>query len=584
MYDFSNKNIYIWGTGVRAHALIADLKYHDILFQESNLHVENSIVAYIDNNKDKQGSKIDNKKILSPNDIDWKDDKLLCVLALANPKEIIKYLKEEKYLLYGLHFITDSDFICYLHCAYLAHATDYKKARNKFLPVAKKIYEWWGTKVKFDDFQKGVTGISPSEWVSAVYFMFGRKVEKFVKRIEAEASFAAGERHIKTIGIKLGQYGIGGADRAVSNLIPIYRNCGYRVVLFYHNREGQYEYDLPEDVVRINLRNNFSDSPYIFFQELSASMEKYNIDVMCFHIPYFGPEYFYTVLLAKLMGVKIITKFCTSFLFFSRYCGGLWVNDKIYRLLDRLIVLSKADEAYWTVLGCNCTYIPNPCVDFGNGKDISDYSEYRSGNTILWVGRLSNIEKNFMDIVPIMKHVKKRLSDAKILVVGPKIKDLEFKAFKRLIKNNGLENSIVLCGGQKDMKEYYYRSDVLLMTSSGEGFPNAMAEAMSCCLPVVTYDMPYLEMVRGNDGVKCVPQNDCIAAAEAIAKILEDENLRQEMAKSSRKAIQYFIDYDVASAWSKLFDEVGNSVSNHTPVRQESEYAMIERLLSEDVL
>lgn len=180
MYDYSNKNIYIWGTGIRAHALIADLKHQKILFPENSLHVENSIVAYIDSNKDKQGSEIDNKKILSPNDVDWEENKLLCVLALANPKEIIKYLKEEKYLLYGLHFITDSDFIFHLHCAYLAHVTDYKTTRNKFLLVAKKLYEWWGSKVKFDEFQKEMTELSASEWVGAVYFIFGRKVEKFI--------------------------------------------------------------------------------------------------------------------------------------------------------------------------------------------------------------------------------------------------------------------------------------------------------------------------------------------------------------------------------------------------------------------
>ena len=53
---------------------------------------------------------------------------------------------------------------------------------------------------------------------------------------------------------------------------------------------------------------------------------------------------------------------------------------------------------------------------------------------------------------------------------------------------------------------------------------------------------------------------------------------------ASRRSMQHFIDYDIASAWSKVFDEVGNSISYNPPMKQESEYAMIERLLSEEIL
>ena len=47
---------------------------------------------------------------------------------------------------------------------------------------------------------------------------------------------------------------------------------------------------------------------------------------------------------------------------------------------------------------------------------------------------------------------------------------------------------IILAGTQKDVESYLLRSRIFAFTSSSEGFPNVVGEAMSAGLPVVAYD------------------------------------------------------------------------------------------------
>ena len=59
---------------------------------------------------------------------------------------------------------------------------------------------------------------------------------------------------------------------------------------------------------------------------------------------------------------------------------------------------------------------------------------------------------------------------------------------KKVINDLGIENSVLLTGFQKNPFKFIKKSQVYIMTSLFEGFPNALVEAMACGCPVISTD------------------------------------------------------------------------------------------------
>lgn len=54
-----------------------------------------------------------------------------------------------------------------------------------------------------------------------------------------------------------------------------------------------------------------------------------------------------------------------------------------------------------------------------------------------------------------------------------------------LARERGLEDALVWAGAMRDMPAVYGACDLIALTSTGEGFPNVVCEAMACARPVI---------------------------------------------------------------------------------------------------
>ena len=70
------------------------------------------------------------------------------------------------------------------------------------------------------------------------------------------------------------------------------------------------------------------------------------------------------------------------------------------------------------------------------------------------------------------------------------------RAVEDAIKKNGVENNIILPGFVKNVEDYYLDAGVLMSTSAFEGFSMVFLESCSFGVPIVTYAMDYLELIR----------------------------------------------------------------------------------------
>ena len=129
------------------------------------------------------------------------------------------------------------------------------------------------------------------------------------------------------------------------------------------------------------------------------------------------------------------------------------------------------------------------------------------------------------------KLVAERVPKAAFVLVGwGELRD----ELGRLARELGIAEKVFFTGGKGDVPDYLCRMSIGCLSSSSEGFSNAILEYMAAGLPVVATDVGGNgeAVERGVTGY-IVPHGDPAAFAAPIIALLEDERKRAEMAKRS---------------------------------------------------
>ena len=120
--------------------------------------------------------------------------------------------------------------------------------------------------------------------------------------------------------------------------------------------------------------------------------------------------------------------------------------------------------------------------------------------TIVMSGRIAR-EKGHRFVVKLFAELKKQVQHVKLLVVGDgPDKDILVSLAESLHLSvaytvNELarqpDPDLFITGDQENVFSYLKHGTIYVLNSSSEGFPNGLAEAMICGLPVVAADCPY---------------------------------------------------------------------------------------------
>jgi len=98
--------------------------------------------------------------------------------------------------------------------------------------------------------------------------------------------------------------------------------------------------------------------------------------------------------------------------------------------------------------------------------------------------------------------------------------------------------AIEFLGFRSDRLELLSRFDLFVMTSSLEGIPRCMMEAMAVGVPVVAYDIPGVDkLVTDLETGLLVPFGDKAALASCCRQILDDPALAGRLTENARKLI-----------------------------------------------
>jgi glycosyltransferase involved in cell wall biosynthesis len=190
-----------------------------------------------------------------------------------------------------------------------------------------------------------------------------------------------------------------------------------------------------------------------------------------------------------------------------------------------------------------------------NGVDIERWSRSQArpvlrkelglGDGDLLVGTVARItyDKDFPTFFEVARCVSSRLPNVKFVIVGDGNGD-ELEQAKKDVAARGLEQIVCFTGHRTDLTDIYASFDLFLMTSLTEGLPNTALEAMAMEVPVVSTavgGVPELVVAHEN-GFLC-SVGDVGALADSVSSLLQQPQIRQEMARKSRKRIENKFDF-----------------------------------------
>lgn len=217
---------------------------------------------------------------------------------------------------------------------------------------------------------------------------------------------------------------------------------------------------------------------------------------------------------------------------------------------NSIVVLTEQDKNENWDNNKKIIAIPNPI------KSLPYKTSTIENKKVIAVGRLT-IVKNFASLIRAWNSVVKNHPDWSLEIYGD---GAEYNNLLTLISNLKLEKHVFLKGHSYNILEEMANASIFTLTSTFEGFGLVIVEAMSCGLPVISYNCPCgpKDIISdGTDGF-LVPLNDEQCLAEKINLLIENEALRKQMSKAALIKSQKFTAKEVISLWMNLFNTLKN--------------------------
>ena len=227
-----------------------------------------------------------------------------------------------------------------------------------------------------------------------------------------------------------------------------------------------------------------------------------------------------------------LTSFPKSFVYQREYRQLQRLEAKLVEEFDASIVISEEEKAH----------LPESDRLFvvRNGIDLEYFSPRGSPNpnTVIFTGAMNyfpNIEGVLFFHGEVLPRIQQEIPSVKLIIGGmnpdPSIQQLE-------------SEHVMVTGFVPDMRDYLEQATVCVVPLRiAKGIQNKVLEAMAMGIPVVSTSV-------ANSGINAVDNRDLILAddpqsfADAVVKLLRNENVRRTIASNARGFVEKEFSWD----------------------------------------
>lgn len=222
-----------------------------------------------------------------------------------------------------------------------------------------------------------------------------------------------------------------------------------------------------------------------------------------------------------------------------------FLRNRYYPRADRIIVQCNnfknfADGRF----SDNCSVIPNPIiVPVSEKKDYELHSPIR----LVSLGRLQR-QKNFKWMIDRMDQLRNNCQNFVLSIYGSGMLEKELNEY---IVQKGIQDFVKLKGYTVDTYSVLSESDIYLMTSDYEGFPNALSEAMAVGLPSVSRlcHEGLKELVIDGENGFIVDKNEKDLFVKRLTELCENKNLCTTIGKNAKKVADTYSIEKITALW-----------------------------------
>ena len=361
----------------------------------------------------------------------------------------------------------------------------------------------------------------------------------------------------------------GGAERVVSYLLTHLPKFYPEInPVLYLLEKSEYAYSLPENI-DIYTGSRYHSSNMIKFLKLpilALRLKRFIIKNKINVVISFLNRANYTNILARHFGSDhrciISERNTSSFVYRSKSVIGMinrTLMHQLYPASQTIIAVSKGVKEdlvkNFKIPDRLISVIYNPYdIELIRQKSLEKLAhkwlDNKKYKILISVARLEK-QKNHALLIRSFKQVNDELPETRLLLLG---EGHERENLNRLIKSHGLDSKIQILGQQNNPFPFLRKSDLFVLSSDFEGFPNALVESMICGCPVVSTNCKSGPDEIITDGVNglLVPVGNKIALSNAICRVLKNEKLKLDLKKNALQSVKRFEISNIAKIYNKI--------------------------------